>query len=108
MCGSLYRFTERDLFFMAIYSNYSDQELSGLLKSGDQVVFTAIYNRYWKKMQGLPGAIPKIQRYRSKNLTIRSEHKLPNTELYYRIKFRIQINFISIIGMRRINIAVII
>ncbi len=61
MCGSLYRFTERDLFFMAIYSNYSDQELSGLLKSGDQVVFTAIYNRYWEKMQGLPGAIPKIQ-----------------------------------------------
>jgi hypothetical protein len=45
---------------MAIYSNYSDQELSGLLKSGDQVVFTAIYNRYWEKMQGLPGAIPKI------------------------------------------------
>ncbi len=35
---------------MAIYSNYSDQELSGLLKSGDQEAFTAIYNRYWKKM----------------------------------------------------------
>lgn len=33
---------------MAAYSAYTDQELTGLLKSGDRAAFTEIYNRYWQ------------------------------------------------------------
>lgn len=33
---------------MAIYNTLSDQELTDLLKSGDEGAYTAIYNRYWK------------------------------------------------------------
>lgn len=32
---------------MVAYSSYSDDQLTGLLKSGDQAAFTEIYNRYW-------------------------------------------------------------
>ncbi len=32
---------------MNIYSKYSDNELTDLLKSGDRYAFTEIYNRYW-------------------------------------------------------------
>ena len=35
---------------MTSYSSYSDQELLSLLKEGDRVSFTEIYNRYWEKM----------------------------------------------------------
>lgn len=33
---------------MTAYSSYSDVELLGLLRIGDQEAFTEIYNRYWK------------------------------------------------------------
>jgi RNA polymerase sigma-70 factor (ECF subfamily) len=33
---------------MAIYNTLSDQELTDLLKSGDEGAYTVIYNRYWK------------------------------------------------------------
>lgn len=33
---------------MPNYSAYSDQELTDLLKSGDEPAFTELYNRYWK------------------------------------------------------------
>lgn len=33
---------------MQAYSTHSDQELTDLLKAGDQRAFTEIYNRYWK------------------------------------------------------------
>lgn len=32
----------------ASYSKYSDQQLSALLKSGDELAYTEIYNRYWQ------------------------------------------------------------
>ncbi|RZK76408.1 MAG: RNA polymerase sigma-70 factor [Pedobacter sp.] len=32
---------------MTSYSSYTDQELLSLLKEGDRVSFTEIYNRYW-------------------------------------------------------------
>ncbi len=35
---------------MAAYSNLTDQELLGLMSQGDQLAFTELYNRYWKKM----------------------------------------------------------
>jgi RNA polymerase sigma-70 factor (family 1) len=35
---------------MAVYSNLSEQELSTLLKEGDQYAYTEVYNRYWRKM----------------------------------------------------------
>jgi len=35
---------------MAAYSNLTDQELLGLMSQSDQLAFTELYNRYWKKM----------------------------------------------------------
>lgn len=35
---------------MTIYNAYTDQELVALLKESDQLAFTEIYNRYWKKL----------------------------------------------------------
>lgn len=35
---------------MPVYSNFSDEELTALLKQGDQIAFTEIYNRYWAEM----------------------------------------------------------
>jgi RNA polymerase sigma factor (sigma-70 family) len=35
---------------MPVYSNFSDEELTVLLKQGDQIAFTEIYNRYWAEM----------------------------------------------------------
>lgn len=35
---------------MVAYSANTDQELLALLKQGDQLAFTELYNRYWKKM----------------------------------------------------------
>lgn len=35
---------------MPVYSNFSDEELTFLLKKGDQMAFTEIYNRYWAEM----------------------------------------------------------
>jgi len=35
---------------MAAYSAYTDQELLGLMSREDQLAFTELYNRYWKKM----------------------------------------------------------
>lgn len=35
---------------MAAYSANTDQELLALLKQSDQLAFTELYNRYWKKM----------------------------------------------------------
>lgn len=35
---------------MAVYSKFNDQELTVLLKQGDQLAFTEIYNRYWAEM----------------------------------------------------------
>ena len=35
---------------MPDYSAYTDLELTDLLKSGDQLAFTEIYNRYWDKL----------------------------------------------------------
>jgi len=35
---------------MAIYSNYSDQELMALLKLGDHMAYTEVFNRYWNKL----------------------------------------------------------
>ena len=35
---------------MAAYSKFNDQELTVLLKQGDQLAFTEIYNRYWAEM----------------------------------------------------------
>jgi RNA polymerase sigma-70 factor (family 1) len=33
---------------MAIYNTLSDQELTGLLRTGDRAAFREIYDRYWK------------------------------------------------------------
>ena len=33
-----------------VYSKFSDQQLLGLLKEGDEIAFTEIYDRYWKVM----------------------------------------------------------
>jgi RNA polymerase sigma-70 factor (ECF subfamily) len=35
---------------MAAYGAYTDQELTALLKQGDRMAFTELYNRYWKKL----------------------------------------------------------
>lgn len=35
---------------MSLHTGLSDQELTGLLKSGDRSAFTEIYNRYWKHL----------------------------------------------------------
>ena len=35
---------------MDAISLFSDNELTDLLKSGDEIAFTEIYNRYWKKL----------------------------------------------------------
>lgn len=35
---------------MSVYSNFSDEELTVLLKQEDQIAFTEIYNRYWAEM----------------------------------------------------------
>lgn len=35
---------------MIAYTEYTDQELSSLLKQGDHIAFTEIYNRYWRKI----------------------------------------------------------
>lgn len=35
---------------MADYSKYTDQELLGLLKQGNDLAFVEIYNRYWDKL----------------------------------------------------------
>jgi RNA polymerase sigma-70 factor (family 1) len=35
---------------MPVYSNFSDEKLTVLLKQGDQTAFTEIYNRYWAEM----------------------------------------------------------
>ncbi|MDN5288012.1 MAG: polymerase sigma-70 factor [Mucilaginibacter sp.] len=33
---------------MSVYSKYTEQELLSLLKAGDEIAFTEIYNRHWK------------------------------------------------------------
>lgn len=38
---------------MSAYSTYSDQELVALLKEGDAVAFTEVYDRYWKTLYAL-------------------------------------------------------
>jgi len=38
---------------MTGYSAYTDQELTALLKQGDQVAFTEVYNRYWKTLYAI-------------------------------------------------------
>lgn len=35
---------------MTAYSTYTDEELSALLRNGDEAAYTAIYNRYWDKL----------------------------------------------------------
>jgi RNA polymerase sigma-70 factor (family 1) len=35
---------------MKLYSNYSDADLVALLKTGDELAFSIIYNRYWEKL----------------------------------------------------------
>lgn len=35
---------------MSVYSKFSDQELTVLLKQGDRLAFTEAYNRYWAEM----------------------------------------------------------
>ena len=35
---------------MPAYSDFSDSELTVLLKQGDRLAFTEIYNRYWDKL----------------------------------------------------------
>lgn len=35
---------------MPVYRNFRDDELTVLLKQGDQLAFTEIYNRYWAEM----------------------------------------------------------
>lgn len=35
---------------MAAYSTYTDQELTALLKAGDEFAFTEVYNKYWDKL----------------------------------------------------------
>lgn len=35
---------------MPVYSNFTDEELITLLKGGDGLAFTEIYNRYWAEM----------------------------------------------------------
>lgn len=35
---------------MSSYSSYSDCELLDLIRSGDRIAFSEIYNRYWKKI----------------------------------------------------------
>lgn len=35
---------------MSVYSKFSDQELTVLLKQGDRFAFTEAYNRYWAEM----------------------------------------------------------
>jgi len=35
---------------MSIYTTYSDEELTALLKQEDHVAFTELYNRYWRKL----------------------------------------------------------
>jgi RNA polymerase sigma-70 factor (ECF subfamily) len=35
---------------MTTYGTYSDQELTALLREGDGMAFTEIFNRYWKKL----------------------------------------------------------
>lgn len=35
---------------MSSYNTYTDEELSGLLKSSDEAAFTEIYNRYWQAL----------------------------------------------------------
>ncbi|ACU04007.1 RNA polymerase sigma-70 factor [Pedobacter heparinus] len=38
---------------MSAYSTYTDQELTALLKSGDEYAFTEVYNRYWRVLYAL-------------------------------------------------------
>lgn len=38
---------------MSLYSDFFDNELLSLLKSGDENAFTEIYNRYWKTLYAL-------------------------------------------------------
>lgn len=35
---------------MSVYSKFNDQELTVLLKQGDRLAFTEVYNRYWAEM----------------------------------------------------------
>lgn len=35
---------------MPVYRDFRDEELTALLKKGDQLAFTEIYNRYWAEM----------------------------------------------------------
>lgn len=35
---------------MSVYSDFSDEKLTVLLKEADQIAFTEIYNRYWAEM----------------------------------------------------------
>ncbi|WP_432712067.1 RNA polymerase sigma factor [Pedobacter sp.] len=35
---------------MSVYKNFSDEELTALLKKGNELAFTEIYNRYWAEM----------------------------------------------------------
>lgn len=35
---------------MSVYNDFSDEELTVLLKQEDQIAFTEIYNRYWAEM----------------------------------------------------------
>ncbi|WP_316812242.1 RNA polymerase sigma factor [Pedobacter heparinus] len=35
---------------MSAYSPYTDQELTALLKAGDEFAFTEVYNKYWDKL----------------------------------------------------------
>lgn len=40
---------------MSLYNTYSDGELVSFLQQGDQLAFTALYDRYWDKLYFLAG-----------------------------------------------------
>jgi len=71
---------------MSSYSTYSDGELIELLKSGDDIAFTSLYDRYWDKL--LERAIVRLKstddaREAVQNTFIRLWNRKENLRIQY-------------------------
>ncbi len=50
--GKIFKFKQCN-FFVIAYKERTDIQLTDLLRSGDHVAFTEIYNRYWNKLTAI-------------------------------------------------------
>lgn len=95
---------------MSVYNNFSDQELTVLLKQGDQRAFTEIYNRYWaemyfhsfKMLKDEDGAKDVVQDVFS-NLWLKSAGLNPETKLSGHLYITVRNKVFNLIAQNKVR-----